>query len=112
MEVANSSKEESTSLHVSTEELGQRAAQLQNATEKLWQAVYQIESKLNRTKGYWYGAAGNDCRSAFAGSMSELKQACSALSSYPGKLCEVAGVYAVAEAKNQTAAGALRRNIL
>lgn len=99
-------------LHASTEELCQKAAQLENATEKLWQAVYQIESKLNRTKGYWYGAAGNGCRSAFTGSMSELKQACSAISCYPGKLCEAAGVYAAAEEKNQTAAGALGRNIL
>lgn len=72
----------------------------------------QIELKLNRTKGYWYGAAGDSCRSAFAGSMDEVKQACSAISGYPGKLCEAAGVYTAAEAKNQTVAGALKRNIL
>ncbi len=99
-------------LHVSTEELCQKAAQLENATEKLWQAVYQIESKVNHTSGYWYGAAGNGCRSVFIGPMNELKQTCSALSGYPGKLCEAAGVYAATEAKNQTAAGALGRNIL
>lgn len=110
--MANNSGEENASLHVSTEELCQRAAQLQSATEKLWQAIYEIESKMNRTKGYWYGAAGNGCRSAFAGPMSELKQACSALSACPGKLYEMAGVYNAAETKNQAAAGALRRNIL
>lgn len=71
-------------LHVSAEELGKKAAQMQSGTEKLWQAIYQIESKLNRTKGYWYGAAGDSCRSAFAGSMDEVKQACSAISGYPG----------------------------
>ena len=110
--MATNSGGENTSLQVSTEELCQRAAQLQSATEKLWQAVYQIESKLNRTKGYWYGAAGNGCRNAFTEPMSELKQACSAISGYPGKLCEAAGVYTTAEAKNQNAAGALKRNIL
>ena len=44
--------------------------------------------------------------------MDEVKQACSAISGYPGKLCEAAGVYTAAEAKNQNAAGALKRNIL
>lgn len=112
MAVTNSSREERALLQVSTEELCQKAEQLQKATEKLWQSIYQIESKVNRTKGYWYGAAGDSCRSAFAGPMSELKQACSALSGYPGKLCEVAGVYTTVEAKNQTAAGALGQNIL
>lgn len=102
----------SGTLHVSTEELGKKAAQMQSGTEKLWQAIYQIELKLNRTKGYWYGAAGDSCRSAFAGSMDEVKQACSVISGYPGKLCEAAGVYTAAEAKNQTVAGALKRNIL
>ena len=102
----------SGTLHVYTEELWKKAAQMQSGTEKLWQAIYQIELKLNRTKGYWYGAAGDSCRSAFAGSMDEVKQACSAISGYPGKLCEAAGVYTAAEAKNQTVAGALKRNIL
>ena len=102
----------SGTLHVSTEELWKKAAQMQNGTEKLWQAIYQIESKLNRTKGYWYGEAGDSCRSAFAGSMDEVKQACSAISGYPRKLCEATGVYTAAEAKNQTTAGALKRNIL
>ena len=102
----------SETLHVSTEELWKKAAQMQNGMEKLWQAIYQIESKLNRTKGYWYGEAGDSCRNAFAGSMDEVKQACSAISGYPGKLCEAAGVYTAAEAKNQNAAGTLKRNIL
>ena len=47
----------SGTLHVSTEELWKKAAQMQSGTEKLWQAIYQIELKLNRTKGYLYGAA-------------------------------------------------------
>lgn len=41
----------SGTLHVSTEELWKKAAQMQSGTEKLWQAIYQIELKLNRTKG-------------------------------------------------------------
>ncbi len=51
----------SGTLHVSTEELWKKAAQMQSGTEKLWQAIYQIELKLNRTRGYWYGAAGDSC---------------------------------------------------
>lgn len=108
----NSGEGSSASLHVSTEELCQKAAQMQWATEKLWQSIYQIESKLERTRGYWYGAAGSSCRSAFIPLVDELKQACSTLSGYPGKLCEAAGVYKEAETRNQTTAGVLKQTIL
>ncbi len=85
---------------------------MQSGTEKLWQAIYQIESKLNRTKGTGTGQPETAAEVRLQDQWTRLKQACSAISGYPGKLCEAAGVYTAAEAKNQNAAGALKRNIL
>lgn len=95
-----------------SDELDVYAAQLQNATERLWQAICQIERKINGTKGYWYGRAGANCRSAFAGVLEEAKQVCGSLRGYPGRLSEAAGIYAAAEEENREMTGLLKQKLL
>lgn len=102
----------SVQVTVKPEVLRRTAREVSAQVRVLREDFNALQARVERTRGYWIGAAGERHRARFSEQKGEIDEILTLLGKYPGDLLETAQIYLGAEEKNTAASQVLPSHIL